>query len=83
MISLAVVAGLGRVFITPRLTNIPTVEGTYETLAHLLVGFLIIVPFYDRQQNLGPSRLYGWIGWSLATWELGWFLVQKWHSGGC
>jgi hypothetical protein len=44
---------LGRVFITPRLTNIPSIEGGYEALAHLLVGFMILVPFYDRRQSLG------------------------------
>jgi hypothetical protein len=73
----AIAIALGRIFITPRLANIPTVEGGYEALAHLVVGFLIIVPFYDRKQWLGPSRLYGAIGWALALWELGWFIAQK------
>jgi hypothetical protein len=77
---LAVISALGRVLITPRLTNIPTAEGTYEALVHLFVGFLIIVPFYDRQQQLGPSTLYGWIGWLLSFWEAGWFLFQKHHG---
>jgi hypothetical protein len=74
---LAAATLLGRVFIVPRLTHIPTVEGTYEALAHMLVGFLVLAPFYDRRQQLGPSKLYGWIGWGLAFWELGFFLVQK------
>lgn len=67
---------LGRVFITPRLA-LPTIEGTYEALAHLLVGFLIIVRFYDPTEIIGPTRIYGWIGWGLTAWEAGWFLVQK------
>ena len=75
--ALAAGIAVGRVFITPRLTNIPSIEGSYESAAHLVVGFLILVPFYDRAQKLGPSRLYGCIGWALALWELGWFLAQK------
>ena len=67
----------GRALIVPRLTHIPTIELSYETFAHLFVGFLIIVPWYDRKQVLGPSKLYGWIGWSLSIWELVWFLAQK------
>jgi len=68
---------VGRIFIAPRLTGIPSIEGSYEAVAHIVVGFLIIVPFYDRKQQLGPSHLYGCIGWALALWELGWFLAQK------
>lgn len=67
---------LGRIWITPRL-NVPTIEGCYESFAHLFVGFLILVPWYDRKELLGPSKLYGWIGWLLAFWELGWIVVQK------
>ena len=77
----AILTALGRIVIVPRLTNIPTTEGTFEALAHLFVGFLILVPFYDRKQELGPSRLYGWLGWILAFWELGWFVFQKAHHG--
>lgn len=76
----AALFALGRIFITPRLTNIPTVTGTYEALAHLFVGFLILVPFYDSKEQLGPSKLYGWIGWGLAIWEGVWFAVQKLHA---
>jgi hypothetical protein len=76
----AIATALGRIVVTPRLTNIPSVEGAYEALAHLFVGFLILVPFYDRDQELGPSKMYGWIGWALALWELGWFLFQKAHA---
>jgi hypothetical protein len=76
----AILFALGRIFITPRLTNIPTVTGTYESLAHLFVGFLILVPFYDRKEELGPSKLYGWIGWGLASGEAVWFAVQKIHG---
>lgn len=75
--ALAIATAIGRMLISPRITNIPTATGTYEALAHLFVGFLILVPLYDREQKLGPSRLYGWIGWALAFWEAGWFLVQK------
>jgi len=71
---------LGRIWIAPRLTNIPSATGTYEALAHMFVGFLIIIPFYDGKQALGPSKLYGWIGWGLALWEAGWFAVQKLHG---
>lgn len=80
LISFAVAAALGRVVITPRLVNIPTIEGTFEALAHLLVGFLILVPFYDGKQSAGPSKTYGWIGWGLAFWEAGWFAFQKIHG---
>jgi hypothetical protein len=76
ILSAAAIA-LGRIFITPRLTGIPSVEGSYEAIAHIVVGFLIFVPFYDWKQQLGPTRLYGCIGWVLAFWELGWFLAQS------
>jgi hypothetical protein len=66
-----------RFFVTPRLTNIPSVEGTYEALAHMLVGFLILVSFYDREQQLGPARVYGLLGWLLGGLELILFVVQK------
>jgi hypothetical protein len=75
--ALAAAVALGRVFITPRLTAIPSAEGSYEAVAHLFVGFLILVPFYDPKQLLGPSKLYGYIGWLLGLWELGWFVMQK------
>ncbi len=68
---------VGRMFITPRLASIPSVEGGYEAFAHLFVGFLILVPFYDRKQIIGPTKTYGWIGWLLALWEGGWFIAQK------
>lgn len=73
----SVFALIGRMLITPRLTHIPTAEGSYEALAHLLVGFLVLVPFYDPEEKLGPSKLYGYIGWGLALWELAWFVIQK------
>ena len=69
-----------RVIITPRLNQIPSATGTYEALSHLFVGFLIIVPFYDRKNALGPAKMYGWIGWILAFWEAGWFAWQKAHA---
>ena len=66
-----------RIFITPRLTHIPTWELSFEAFVHLFDGFLILVWFYDRKQQLGPSKLYAWLGWSLAFWELGWFIVER------
>jgi hypothetical protein len=38
MVALAVAVAVGRAFITPRLVNIPTVEGVYEALAHSDLG---------------------------------------------
>ena len=76
---LAILAAIGRVLITPRLTNIPTPEGLYEAFTHLFVGFLLIVPAYDWKQQLGPSRMCGLIGLALSLWELAWFLLQKAH----
>lgn len=81
LLAFAAAAAVGRAFIAPRLADVPSIEGTYEALAHLLVGFLILVPFYDRDQQVGPSRIYGRIGWALAFWEAGWFAVQKLHHG--
>jgi hypothetical protein len=90
VLAIAFLIAIGRIFITPRLTHIPSAEGGYEALAHLFVGFLIMVPFYDRQQKIAHSvfsmiptratsraRLFACIGWALAFWELGWFLVQS------
>lgn len=71
---------VGRVVIAPRLTGIPSAEGSYEAVAHLVDGFLICLPFYDWRQKLGPSRLYGCLGGALALWELGWFLTQRYLS---
>jgi hypothetical protein len=45
---------------------------SYEALAHLFCGGLIGVHMYDRSQ-----RMYGYLGWGLALWELGWFICQK------
>ena len=69
---LAAAVFAGRIFITPRLTNIPSWEMSYEAFAHLFCGGLIGIHLYDRTQ-----KLYGWLGWSMAFWELGWFVVQK------
>ena len=63
---------VGRALITPRLTHIPSAELSYEAFAHLLCGGLIGVHLYDRSQ-----KVYGWLGWGIALWELGWFVVQK------
>jgi hypothetical protein len=79
MIVLAAVAVivLGRGFITPRLGSVPSFEGFYESFAHLVVGFLVLVRFYDPTERLGPSRDMAVLGWLLALYELVWFLVQK------
>lgn len=63
---------IGRAFIVPRLTQIPTPEMSYEAFAHLLCGGLIAIHLHDRTQ-----RLYGYLGWGLALWELTWFVAQK------
>ncbi len=72
----AILVVAGRAFITPRL-NVPTVEGLYESFAHLFVGFLILVRLYDPREKLGPTRDMAALGWLLAGYELVFFLVQK------
>jgi hypothetical protein len=72
----AIALAVDRMLITPRLA-VPTWEGSFEALSHLFVGFLLLIPFYDREETLGPSKLYGWIGLALSLWELGWFIAQK------
>lgn len=72
VVLLVVVTAVGRLFITPRLTHIPSAEMSYEAFAHLFCGGLIGVHLYDRTQ-----KLYGYMGWGLAFWELGCFLIQK------
>lgn len=76
---LAVATAVGRVFIVPRLTHIPSPELSYEAFAHLFVGGLIGVSWYDWDS--ARATLYGRIGWALAAWELGWFVAQKMHFG--
>lgn len=76
--TLAAAVAVGRVFITPRLTHIPSPEMSYEAFVHLFVGGLIGVSWYDWHDK--TATLYGRIGWGLAFWELGWFIVQKVHS---
>jgi hypothetical protein len=76
MIPLVFLIATLRLFIVPRLTNIPTWELSYEALAHMIVGFLIGVAWYDKKQTVGPSKLYSKLGWGLATFELLMFLGQ-------
>ena len=64
-----------RFFITPRLTHIPSFEMSYEAFAHLFVGGLIGVSWYDKKN--ATAALYGAIGWSLVIFELLMFLWQK------
>ena len=68
---------IGRLFITPRLATVPSVEGAYEAAAHIFVGFLVLVALYDRRQVLGPSRLYGLIGLAITAWEGALFFIQR------
>jgi len=68
----AAAIAVGRIFITPRLTHIPSPELTYEALAHLVCGGLIAIHMYDHKQ-----KLYGYLGWGLALYELVYFLIQK------
>jgi hypothetical protein len=78
LIALTVAFAIGRIFITPRLTNIPSVEQSFETFAHLFVGGLIGISWYDRKSEI--AQLYGWLGWVLSLWELGWWIAQKVRS---
>jgi hypothetical protein len=73
--ALAAAVAVGRIFITPRLTNIPSTEMSYEAFAHLFVGGLIGISWYNWHDE--EATLYGRIGWGLAFWELGCFIVQK------
>lgn len=72
VITLALAVAVGRLFITPRLTHIPSPEMSYEAFAHLFCGGLIGIHLYDRSQ-----KLYGFLGWGIAIWELAMFLLQK------
>ena len=77
IIVVAFVLAVLRAAITPRLHSVPSLEGIYESTAHLFCGGLIALRLYDWRGKLGPTRLYWNIGWALALWELCWFLVQK------
>jgi hypothetical protein len=77
LLVLIVLTIAGRFLIVPRLTHIPTLEGSYEAFAHMVVGFLILVPFYDPRERVGPSKLYGWCGWLLGIFELVMFVAQR------
>ena len=72
VVVVALSIAVGRAFITPRLSHIPSPEMSYEAFAHLICGGLIGVHLYDRSQ-----RLYGYLGYGLAIWELVWFVIQK------
>lgn len=49
---------IGRLLIQPRLINIPTMEGCYETFAHIFVGYLIAAAIY-WQKSLTTIIKYG------------------------
>lgn len=70
IVLLAMILGIGRLFITPRL-NLPTAEGTYEAFAHLFVGGLI------GACAAKPSRFYAALIVGLSLIELLAFLIQK------
>ena len=42
---IAILVAILRLFITPRLQNVPTFELSYEAFAHIFVGFLIGVAY--------------------------------------
>lgn len=65
---------LAKIFITPRL-DVPA--GSYQAFSDMLIGFLLLVPVYDRNQEVGQSILCGILGLLLSFWELSWLLVQK------
>lgn len=73
--TLVAISAVLRVVITPRLTHIPTPELSYEAFVHLFVGGLIGISWYNWDNK--QATLYGRLGWALAFWELGWFIVQK------
>ena len=58
--ALAVAVAVGRIFIVPRLTHIPSPEMSYEAFAHLFVGGLVGVSWYDWHNK--QATLYGRIG---------------------
>lgn len=79
---LALLTLIGRVLITPRLSSVPSWEGSYEAFAHGLSIGLILIGAYDWYSQLGPARKYFWLGWALGIYELIYFLIQKAHSLG-
>jgi len=76
MILLTAFLCIGRV-IVPLRPNVPGWQGSFEALAHLIVGFMIGVSFYDRRNQLQDAQFCGWLGWFAAFWELGLFLGEK------
>ena len=79
IIFLAVLVGVGRVFITPIIKLDWT--DAYIAHAHLFAGALLGIGLYDWKQRLGPSRFYFWLAWGLALYELAWYLAQKHLAG--
>lgn len=75
--AIAAMVFIGRLLIVPRLATVPSLEGTYEALSHIIVGALLFAPIYDWKQRLGPSRIYGVIGCVISLWELIMFLLQR------
>ncbi len=86
LLIITILLGIGRFFITPRL-NLPTVEGLYETTAHLFVGGLFGAWFagyklrkiFPLETRIMFGTINDWlfmaIGLSLL--ELIMFLLQK------
>ena len=68
---------VGRVFIIPRVTGIPSIEGSYEAMAHMFVGFALLLPAYQWCYSLEINWYWLAIGVLLSLWELGWFLAQR------
>lgn len=75
VILLAILIVVGRWFITPILPLSWT--DAYIANAHLVCGFMIGSRIYDWKGKLGPTRLYWYLGWGLAFYELFFYLIQK------
>ena len=75
----ALLVMVGRVFITPRL-NVPSIEGGFESAAHILAGVLLGMWLQLRKPLEGPEpkAFCLFLFWTISLWELGWFIFQKW-----
>lgn len=73
VVILCLVVAAGRIFISSHLDS-PALVGSYGALSHMVIGFLLLVPFYDRKEEVGQSILYGIFGLLLSFWEITWYL---------
>lgn len=91
IIILSLLFAIGRIFIKPRLINIPTVELSYEAFAHIFVGYLIGSAIQLQLHTTGikifgvvwfirdlcTRNLYFQCAIFISLFELAAFLVQK------